>query len=456
MEEDFRNVNVNLDHHVLNEVHVVQMNTPNEMLLNKKIILLDKMNDIHHEVVPEHNKENMGASIVGSSSVQVGENSSRDHFPKKGFLNNVVNSNLLPRIADLKRSARDNDSVSSSGRVWIGWDPSVIQVSLIHLSSQAIFVDVSYDSKFNFIATFVYGENYYLSIVSLWDSLKAFASFNSKPWVVLGDFNSLLYPHDRVGGAEVMPHHYADFQSCTDASHLFDFPFTGIFDHSPGVVSIFEKRKHAPPPPFRFYNYLTEEEDFMNLIRNIWRESVRGNPMYVLVTKLKRSNKGIILWKKERYRSVSAQVSQAKEVLDATQKLFQEQPLNQNLAERRSRNNILMLYNDENEKLEDDISIANECVSFFSSLFDSQTNSGDQSSQFENINIPCCVNQDDISELVKDVSREEVVNALASIGSNKAPGIDGFSNHFLKACWETMGDDFVAAIQNFFLKIQIT
>lgn len=72
------------------------------------------MNDMTHEEVSEHNKENMGAANSGSSVVQVGEPSSRAHFPKKGFLNNVVNSNLLPRIGDLKKSARGTSPISKS------------------------------------------------------------------------------------------------------------------------------------------------------------------------------------------------------------------------------------------------------------------------------------------------------------------------------------------------------
>lgn len=41
---------------------------------------------------------------------------------------------------------------------------------------------------------------------------------------------------------------------------------------------------------------------------------------------------------------------------------------------------------------------------------------------------------------------------LSSIGSCKSPGPDGFSIRFFKACWDFVGDEFVAAIHNFFAK----
>lgn len=53
-------------------------------------------------------------------------------------------------------------------------------------------------------------------------------------------------------------------------------------------------------------------------------------------------------------------------------------------------------------------------------------------------------------ELDKDVTRDEVVEALSSIGSDKAPGPDGFSAYFFQFSWRIVGDDFTLAVHNFF------
>lgn len=48
------------------------------------------------------------------------------------------------------------------------------------------------------------------------------------------------------------------------------------------------------------------------------------------------------------------------------------------------------------------------------------------------------------------VTTDEVVFALSTISSDKAPGPDGFFAHFFKDCWKIVGDDVVNAIFRFF------
>lgn len=52
--------------------------------------------------------------------------------------------------------------------------------------------------------------------------------------------------------------------------------------------------------------------------------------------------------------------------------------------------------------------------------------------------------------LIEDCSKLEVNEALFSMDSHKAPGIDGFNVHFFKKYWHIIGDEVVQAIQQFF------
>ncbi|XP_026459128.1 uncharacterized protein LOC113359761 [Papaver somniferum] len=400
----------------------------------------------------------------------------------------------------------DNDSSNNFGRIWIAWDPRLLQVNLLRSSPQAIFLEVVFSPMINFVATFVYVDNYYMTRNSLWASIIAFASINTRPRVLLGDFNSLLYPSDKLGGSPVMPIHYQDFSRCVQLSQIFDLQFSGCFytwtncqldgavirskldrgmvnlqwiqqfqlskadfllpgisDHSPCVVFIFEQRKHGPPP-FRFYNFLSEEKDFMNVVRGAWNITVRGNPMIVFVIKLKNVKHAIIHWKKARFKNMSEQVLQDKDKMDSAQLLLQTHPLDFNLSRRerkyvveyvkidkyeefvakqqsrikwldlgdsntsffhnslkvrRSKNNILSLYNSENVKLEEDQDIAKEYIAYYSDLFGSDLNEEDNSTSLSRLRIDACIQQDDVEDLIKPVTREEVVVALHYIGSSK-------------------------------------
>lgn len=114
-----------------------------------------------------------------------------------------------------------------------------------------------------------------------------------------------------------------------------EFHLPGISDHSPSIVYVFENRIHGPPP-FKFFNYFTEEPDFMELVRHAWNSPVRGNPMLILVTKTKTFKKFIINWKKVKFRNISQQVLLAKDKdkMDFVQTHLQSHPLNQDLSRR--------------------------------------------------------------------------------------------------------------------------
>lgn len=59
------------------------------------------------------------------------------------------------------------------------------------------------------------------------------------------------------------------------------------------------------------------------------------------------------------------------------------------------------------------------------------------------------VSHEDACNLIRFVTRDEIVEALSTIHSSKAPGPDGYNSLFFKSAWSVVGDDFVASIKNF-------
>lgn len=49
------------------------------------------------------------------------------------------------------------------------------------------------------------------------------------PWLLMGDFNSILNSQERVGGSQVRPSHFVDFHDCIEVVGLFDMRFTGSY-----------------------------------------------------------------------------------------------------------------------------------------------------------------------------------------------------------------------------------
>lgn len=54
------------------------------------------------------------------------------------------------------------------------------------------------------------------------------------------------------------------------------------------------------------------------------------------------------------------------------------------------------------------------------------------------------------ANLVKEISRDEVKNAVFQLGPLKVPGSDGFPGLFYQNYWDIVGDDVFNAIQSFF------
>ncbi|XP_055825978.1 uncharacterized protein LOC129894345 [Solanum dulcamara] len=51
------------------------------------------------------------------------------------------------------------------------------------------------------------------------------------------------------------------------------------------------------------------------------------------------------------------------------------------------------------------------------------------------------------AELCRDITDEEIWNALASIGDDKSPGVDGYNAYFYKKTWSITKDEILIAIK---------
>ena len=78
------------------------------------------------------------------------------------------------------------------GRLWLGWDPNVWNISGIQIHAQHISCQVtSVQQHFTFFASFIYAVNDYVERRLLWNDLILFKNSldENAPWVLSGDFN---------------------------------------------------------------------------------------------------------------------------------------------------------------------------------------------------------------------------------------------------------------------------
>ncbi|GJV39590.1 RNA-directed DNA polymerase, eukaryota, partial [Tanacetum coccineum] len=86
----------------------------------------------------------------------------------------------------------------------------------------------------------------------------------------------------------------------------------------------------------------------------------------------------------------------------------------------------------------------------FRNHFASRFNDPGPRSGFINHVFPNQLNADQVSELEKPISKEEIRLAVWGCGENKSPGPDGFTFEFFRKFWDVVGMDFCIAVEWFF------
>ncbi|KAB5521999.1 hypothetical protein DKX38_026318 [Salix brachista] len=134
-----------------------------------------------------------------------------------GLLETKIADNNLglvqTKLSTHKWSFITNTGTSTHCRIMMGWNPSKYNITCINHSPQWITCmaqPISGSTPINI--TFVYGLNSPGERRELWDYLKnSSVSFNSLPWVMMGDFNAILNPTYKDGGDKNWYGHSNDF-----------------------------------------------------------------------------------------------------------------------------------------------------------------------------------------------------------------------------------------------------
>jgi len=222
-----------------------------------------------------------------------------------------------------------NSSHAPIGRILVCWNPHILNVKVLHTTSQLIHCEVSSTlDGHEFLVTYVYGANDHADRVNLWNDLCNLK--NSECWVIMGDFNAIRNPREKSGGTILWPPHMDDLSNCLFSCEVDDlrytgchftwsnrqdppnhistkldrvlvndnwlrthtsssayFPTPGISDHSPAIVHITPPPK-PPQRPFRFFDFLADHPSFLPTVQKVWRQIILGNPMFCLTEKLRR------------------------------------------------------------------------------------------------------------------------------------------------------------------------
>ena len=109
-----------------------------------------------------------------------------------------INEDFIKRKCFRSWDFVSNSSPNSVGRIWVGWNPDKLNVTVLKMTSQLIHVHIEKDDRsLSFEASFIYGYNTGMARQELWSDLYSLSlSTLSTNYIALGDFNVTLCPED--------------------------------------------------------------------------------------------------------------------------------------------------------------------------------------------------------------------------------------------------------------------
>jgi hypothetical protein len=119
-----------------------------------------------------------------------------------------------------------NPSTTRSGGVMLLWEK---EINIQQLFSTPNYMDVQIQERPDKIwrLTGVYGEPRWEDKYKTWDRIRELHSQHNLPWVLIGDFNEILFSHEKEGGNLRPINFMQNFRDVLTDCNLHDIGFMG-------------------------------------------------------------------------------------------------------------------------------------------------------------------------------------------------------------------------------------
>eukprot|EP00253_Pinus_taeda_P024433 PITA_24433 len=336
----------------------------------------------------------------------------------------------------------------------------------------------------SFICINVYSPQKLEDKLSFLDTLhKIIRRYPSSKCIFGGDFNMITTPLEKKGGLRKLGRDAEAFATFVESTKLVDvFPKFGSFtwnnrrggdkliasrldrflilesiimdgttvesdilpsgglDHWP-ISLIVEVSSTPRNRPFRFEKFWLDHPNFQEMIH---KQGTAGNLSAEALEQEKllsqqwhsRCAQEETLWKQK------SRIQWLKEG-EMNTKLFHRSAL-----DRRSSNRILELKSDTGEILKNHNEISAQLTAHFKSIAQEPHINREKAIMDLTEAIPRIITADQNWALCRKISMEETEEAIRSMPNDKAPGPDGFTINFYKACWSTVKQDVWEAVED--------
>ncbi|GJV51482.1 RNA-directed DNA polymerase, eukaryota, reverse transcriptase zinc-binding domain protein [Tanacetum coccineum] len=331
---------------------------------------------------------------------------------------------------------------------------------VIHVARQSILCHVeSNQGNVNVLCTFVYASNNATERRLPWKDLyrhKRICGVN--PWVIVGDMNVTLNLEEHSNVGSVITKEMQEFRDCINLIEMDDIGSSGFFytwtkslrNPDNTVLKKLDRVMVSEELLMRFNGSHAIFQPFFAVVDG-WKTQVSGYKMYYL--KLKEAQSIV---EKDPYNK-EAKVNVVEDLFEYDEAVKDEENLAQKarvewldagdknssffhkvIKGKRSRNSVDII-RDENGNSYGKDEATLQFVKHFQQFLGNHSNVSDLvyiEDLFSNV-----LSNDEVEEMIKEVSDKEIKDALFDIGDNKALGPDGYSFVFFKKAWNVVGKD---------------
>ncbi|XP_026399657.1 uncharacterized protein LOC113295543 [Papaver somniferum] len=327
--------------------------------------------------------------------------------PKIAYSDNVL---LRLNLSVFKTSPIHNSTAARVGNLWILWLDVFNDPKVINSTRQDITIKID-----GFFIYFVHASYIQVTRRGLWQQLNL---FETRPWLIIGDFNCVLRNDENKGCNEPRTSCINEFSDWMEDNNLFEDDSLGSrltwFNGQSGIHRIVGKLDRVVINDDWLTKYMNwrckalprEVSDHSILIES-WSAPVIGSPDFIYPFKPKRLKEAIKLWNQSVFGNVNNRLKQAQLHMEVDLRNSDEDPSD------------VAKFN-----LVKDATVRDE-------LF--------------NYDHPSITAEERVClDLVP--SFEEIKQAVFDLDADSAPGPDGFSGCFYRHCWEIIHHDLVNAI----------
>ncbi|XP_020243133.1 uncharacterized protein LOC109821354 [Asparagus officinalis] len=308
-----------------------------------------ELRTVHVVHVSGSNVDHVSSDTAKNPWSFVQGNGSKKAVPHLSFLalleTKVKGSNLSITAKKIEKNWQWLSNVGNTGkaRILVMWDPCILDVQVVKFSEQHISCSVkSVDGKFDCFISSIYGFNHLEARQDLWlDLCHLHQNLGNYPWLLCGDFNTMINNEEKLGGVALTTVDTSDFNSFIEDCQLSHLKTLGCFytwsnkqpglsDHSPAFVSIYDDCVQGKKP-FKFFKMWTKHPSFIPIVSKTWQSSVEGYKMYSVSTKLKLLKSNLKELNKKHFYNISEQVQRARVALEEVQRNLHADPFNSSL-----------------------------------------------------------------------------------------------------------------------------